>query len=259
MKIMQLGKAAAVPVFGEYNVCYLISCSDKLILLETPPSILNQLNSAKIDAGKPRWIFISHIHGDHSIGLPMFLLAGYLKKSSGMYNIICRNDVEFKLRQTASIFFPELEEYINSNVRFYTMESDKKFNLKIAGDCLISCDYGIHGMPSAGIRVDCAGKSVVYSGDTAYCENIALLARNTDILIHEMGGLDQDMSEKQKTNHSSAQDAAITAQKSGCKELWFTHLRTVEMEYNRQCIEQACAYCNCAKIKIAPDFKWIEV
>ena len=38
--------------------------------------------------------------------------------------------------------------------------------------------------PAFGYRVDCAGRSVVISGDTKFCQNLVNFARGADCLIH---------------------------------------------------------------------------
>lgn len=256
MKIIQLGKAAAVPVAGEYNVCYLAECAGNRILIETPPSILNQLNCANIGVDTIDWVFISHLHGDHALGLPMLLLADYMKKTAKIWNIICQNYMVSKLKQASLIFFPEFEEYLEIRVKFHPVEDSE--SLKINKETSVFCKSGIHGAPSVGIRINCAGKSIAYSGDTAYSRNIADLSRGTDILIHEMGGLDDDMTEKQKNNHASAKETGITAFESVCGQLWFTHLKTIDSDYNRQCIDEAKFEFSGKTVKIQKDFEWIE-
>ena len=41
-------------------------------------------------------------------------------------------------------------------------------------------------MPAFGYRVDYAGHSVVFSGDTTYSPNLVSFAQGTDVLIHEV-------------------------------------------------------------------------
>src|ERR1700741_2873134 len=49
-----------------------------------------------------------------------------------------------------------------------------------------SAVLGDHGTvkPAFGYRVDCAGHSVVISGDTKFCQNLVDFARGADCLIH---------------------------------------------------------------------------
>ena len=54
------------------------------------------------------------------------------------------------------------------------------------GSTQVSAFLVDHGTvkPAFGYRVDCAGHSVVISGDTKFCQNLADFARGADCLIH---------------------------------------------------------------------------
>ena len=47
-------------------------------------------------------------------------------------------------------------------------------------------DHGAPKMPAFGYRIDCAGRSVVISGDTRPSDNLVRFAEGTDVLIHEV-------------------------------------------------------------------------
>ena len=68
------------------------------------------------------------------------------------------------------------------------------------------------------------GRKVTYSGDTAPCENLIELGKNSDVLIHESTFSKElsDMAIEKK--HSTATDAATDAKKMGAKQLILTHI-----------------------------------
>ncbi|MCX8182522.1 MAG: ribonuclease Z [Candidatus Methanomethyliaceae archaeon] len=69
-----------------------------------------------------------------------------------------------------------------------------------------------------------SGISIVYTGDTRYCERVVELARGADLLIHE-ATFGSDLAEKaQEEGHSTAEDAAKVAASSGVKRLILTHI-----------------------------------
>ena len=68
------------------------------------------------------------------------------------------------------------------------------------------------------------GLKIVYSGDTAYNENLIKFAAGADLLIHE-ATYASDLSELSKENrHSTAAEAAEIAKKAKVKKLLLTHL-----------------------------------
>jgi ribonuclease Z len=68
-----------------------------------------------------------------------------------------------------------------------------------------------------------AGRSVVYSGDSAPAESVAALARGATVLVHEATTAQDLESEANRWGHSSARQAAAIAERAGVGELFLTH------------------------------------
>lgn len=65
------------------------------------------------------------------------------------------------------------------------------------------------------------GLKVVYSGDTAPCDNIIKISRDADLLIHDGTFLEEDVGSKA---HADVKEAARLAKKAGVKKLVLTHI-----------------------------------
>jgi ribonuclease Z len=68
------------------------------------------------------------------------------------------------------------------------------------------------------------GRKMCYSGDTAYCENVIELARESDVLIHDSTFSDDMKEEAGKFGHSTATDAAKVAKAAKAKKLFLFHI-----------------------------------
>ncbi|QNS05553.1 MBL fold metallo-hydrolase [Streptomyces xanthii] len=82
-----------------------------------------------------------------------------------------------------------------------------------------------HGMPAFGLRIDGAGGSLAYSGDTAPCASLTELAAGCDVLLCEA---DSDRhparaAESERVHHTP-EDAGETATKAGARRLIVTHV-----------------------------------
>ncbi|GAH99281.1 unnamed protein product [marine sediment metagenome] len=68
------------------------------------------------------------------------------------------------------------------------------------------------------------GRKVVFCGDTTYCENLVLLAKDADLLIHEATFSQQEEDIAKRNYHSTTIIAAQVAKKAQVKQLILTHI-----------------------------------
>lgn len=90
-----------------------------------------------------------------------------------------------------------------------------------------------HSASSVGYRVNARGRSLTYSGDTDYCENIVHLGQNADLLILECSFPD----ERKAEGHLTPSLAGKIAREASCKKLLLTHFYPVFQGHNilREC------------------------
>ncbi len=68
------------------------------------------------------------------------------------------------------------------------------------------------------------GRKIVFSGDTAYCENLVHLSKGADLLIHEATFSQQEEDIAKRNFHSTTIIAAKVAKKAQVKQLILTHI-----------------------------------
>ncbi len=100
--------------------------------------------------------------------------------------------------------------------------------------------------PALAYRFDTPAGSVVFSGDTGPCENVARIAQGADILVHE--AIDIEFLSRRVVNlpnrdaiishlsgsHTSPMDAARIAQRAGVKTLVLSHLVPGDDEFTSE-------------------------
>jgi ribonuclease Z len=68
------------------------------------------------------------------------------------------------------------------------------------------------------------GRKLVFSGDTAPSEALAVAAHAADVLVHEATFLHEDAERARETSHSTARQAAEVARAAGARLLALTHI-----------------------------------
>lgn len=105
----------------------------------------------------------------------------------------------------------------------------------------------IHSAPTLALRFDYTGRSLVISGDTAYCPALVELARGADVLVHDAclapaleiqpNPLWGNLAGRLRHHHATPAEAARVAHEAGVRTLVLTHfLRGV---YEEPALEEA--------------------
>lgn len=136
-------------------------------------------------------IWISHFHGDHFLGLPLLLLRLWQEGRSRSLTIVGQAGVEEKVWIALDLAYPGFRPRISYPVRF--QEAAPGVEIDVAG-ARWRFAPGDHSVvtPCLAVRLDCDGKSVMYSGDGRPTPETEDLARDVDLLVHEAYGLEED-------------------------------------------------------------------
>lgn len=80
-----LGNNSALPVYGRHPTAQVVTLHDHLLLIDCGEGTQMQLSRFKIRISKIKYIFISHLHGDHYFGLIGLLTSmGLLSRKEGI-------------------------------------------------------------------------------------------------------------------------------------------------------------------------------
>jgi ribonuclease Z len=74
MEVVFLGVGAAVPMRGQTNASYLVRAGGAAVLIDCGPAVLQQLAAVGRTPGDVTHVVITHRHGDHTLGYPLFML-----------------------------------------------------------------------------------------------------------------------------------------------------------------------------------------
>jgi ribonuclease BN (tRNA processing enzyme) len=90
------------------------------------------------------------------------------------------------------------------------------------GPCTVTVAAMRHICEAYGFRVECGGRSMVFSGDTAACPELVELARGADVLLADTAWTDRGS--RPDNLHMSGREAAGVAVEAGVGRLLLTHV-----------------------------------
>ena len=221
-----------------------------MILFDCGEATQKQIMEAGISPMKIDDIYITHLHGDHILGLPGIvqslafrgrtrplhiygprgineLITHEIEDDGILYQqndfrILSRKmkhtvvDYAYKieqLRQPKFLRQKAIELGIPPGPLFGKLQAGKEVTV----DGKIIKPEQVLGPPREGVKV-------VFSGDTIPQESMIEFAENVDVLIHE-ATFTKDIKEKAFENgHTVAEDAAVIAKKANVEQLILTHL-----------------------------------
>lgn len=77
-EVLVLGSSSATPMYGRHPTAQLINISEQLLLVDCGEGTQMQLTKFGIKQNKIKVVFISHLHGDHYLGLAGLLSSMHL-------------------------------------------------------------------------------------------------------------------------------------------------------------------------------------
>jgi len=188
LHVTVLGTGDAFASRGRFQSGYMVEANGYRILMEAGPTAIcamKRLNFAPADIDL---ILISHLHGDHFAGLP-FLLLDYVWEKPRRTNLTIAGPKRLEER-TWRLFrtmFPRPSgavEKIARKLKFVVIEPgcDVKF-----GKARVSAIRTPHMKQdvSLALKVALDGKTMVFSGDSGWTEDLVAFSAGADLFLCE--------------------------------------------------------------------------
>lgn len=215
LKVVFLGCRAPSPLINAFTSIAVV-CGGEILLLDAGEGTQKHLTLAGLSLAKVVKVFITHLHGDHVLGLIPFM------ESRSLLGV-----------QKELIIYgpPGIKDYIEHNLRMlnftptYPYKVNEGETLRVEG-----VKYSIESFPTAhsvstfGLKLRVRNKTVVYTSDTRPCDSIIKNAEGADVLIHDSTYSHSDLDRAREHMHSTSVEAALDAALSDVKVLILTHI-----------------------------------
>ena len=193
-KVTLLGTGNPRPAMSRFGPSILVEAGKEKLVFDCGRGATQRLYQLKISFTEVTGLFLTHLHSDHTVGIPDLWLTGWVMgrdtplplwgpegtkammehlQEAYAFDIHIRRDVDTKLPAAGvTVIAKDIAEgvvYENAGVKVTAFLVDHA-EIK----------------PAFGYRVDYGGHSVTMSGDTRPSENLIKFAQGTDVLIHEV-------------------------------------------------------------------------
>lgn len=198
IRVTLLGTGRPDPVLDRFGPATLVQAGDETLLFDCGRGAAQRLWQLGIPLSRVGAVLLTHLHSDHTVGLPDLWLTGWLPTPYGR-------------RTTAlGVWGPPGTRGMTDGLRqAYAWDVDRRSRgegIPAAGAALEAhevspgtvferggvrvtaflVDHGGLTEPAYGYRVDYGPRSVVISGDTRPSESLVSAATHADVIVHEV-------------------------------------------------------------------------
>ncbi len=243
MKLTILGSGTAAPLLERSNAAYLLEIDNLKFLLDSGAGTLRRLLEIKTDLFDINHIFYTHLHNDHINDLGAIIWSnnygGVRKRALNLYGPVgfkkYYDILLAKILKPANLFF-------RINVK------ELKNSIMNIGNIKIKTCQTKHSSTTKSIiyRIEYKKNSLVYAGDTDYCNEAINAVKDADTLLVECSFPD----DKKAEGHLTPSLAGRIAAKANVKHLILTHFYPEVLKNN---IKKNCSKHFGGKITLAKD------
>lgn len=240
-KIIFLGTGAPEGI-KYYNACLYIKEGKTGILVDTGGGnkILEQLQKAKIKLEEIKYIFITHKHIDHVLGvfwILRFLGAKIADKKADNLTIFCSQEVGLIIKNIASqLLKTKVLKLFGTEIKFVIINNKREIEI---GDWKLNFfNTNSPKDEQFGLNLEFKNKTRFVSlGDEPYNKSLYSYCYGANYFLHEAFCLDTHKSkfEPRKMNHVTVKEAALSASNISVENLilWHTEDKTFSKRKKR--------------------------
>ncbi|MDE2164913.1 MAG: MBL fold metallo-hydrolase [Alphaproteobacteria bacterium] len=220
MRLTFIGSGDAFGSGGRFNTCFMVRGRRSCFLIDCGATSLIALKRAAVDLDALDGVILTHLHGDHFGGLPFLLLdAQLMSKRRRPFFIWGPDGFKARLAALREALFPGSSTVA---LKFAIETAILRAGIRHqSGGIAVTPYLAVHsaGSPCFALRVECDGKIITYSGDTAWTETLIDAGRGADLFICECSSFDRDL-----PGHLSWRTLAAKLPSIGARRVVLTHM-----------------------------------
>lgn len=219
VRVTVLGSGDAFGSGGRLHSAYLVESRDVTFVIDCGTTVLQGLKRAGVDPERVDFVVLSHLHGDHFGGVP-FLFMDFLYESQRRRPIAVYGPPETKRRVQAlfsALYQRQASDALPYDVSFVELAAGTTAVQGVSIEAFVVPH--VAELVCYGFRIEVGGRTIVYSGDTAWTDEFVGRTKGADLFICECSTF-----ETRLDIHISYPEIAERAGTLGCRRLLLSHL-----------------------------------
>jgi len=254
LSVTILGSGTCVPSLKRSSCSVLMRIDDTALLFDSGAGTMRRLLEAGVDIYDVAFLFYSHFHPDHTGELASFLFSNKYPDGSRRKRplTLVAGKGFLKFYENLKFVYGNWIELGPGRLNIIELNTDGHDTRRF-DDFKVESIPVEHNPESIAYRITGpGGKSVVYSGDTDFSENLVVLSKDADLLICESALPDG----LKVSGHLTPSLAGEIARRANVRKLVLTHFYP---ECDRADIGKECRKSYAGPLILAEDLMKIEI
>jgi ribonuclease BN (tRNA processing enzyme) len=235
IRLHVLGSGDAFGNGGRFQTCFWLEGEAESVLIDCGATSLTALKAAGIEPNEIGTVLLTHLHGDHFGGLPFLVLDGQFRRREKDMTLAGPPGTSERLATAMDVLFPGSRGASRRfAVEVVELEPGRPQAVGPARVTTIAVEQP--DTPACALRVEYGGRTVAYTGDTAWSGELVHLVAGADLLIAEAY-----FYEREVPFHLSYSTLAAHAAELDCARILLTHM-SPEMLARQREADFECAH-----------------
>lgn len=236
-KVILLGTGTPNADINKFGPSTAIVVDDQPYIIDCGPGVVRRAVAAGIDVKKLNFLFVTHLHSDHTSGYPDFLLTPAVLERKGPLKTFGPNGIQSMNDHILKAYEKDIALRINGEehgsaesykVEVTTVKPGVVYQDEKVKVTALKVNHGSWD-EAYGYKFETPDKTIVISGDCTFSQRIIDACQNCDLLVHEVfseEGLAKRPAQWQNYHtqfHTSTTQLADIANRSKPKLVVLTH------------------------------------
>ncbi|SRR6266404_3580323 len=219
MKLTILGSGTVVPNGKRNSAGYFVELPDAGVMMDCGAGTVHSLARYGLPWEQMTHLFVSHFHVDHVGELAALVFAfryGLTTDREQPFTIVGPRGLDRVMDGLEMAFGSEV---FKTKFPFNLRMVDSGEQIELGNDSTLSVIKTPHTLESLAVRIESRGRTLCYTGDTAYDDALACFFQGADVLISECSFREP----REGVPHLSIKEVAQLASRADASRLIATH------------------------------------